>query len=501
MDSNKAFSDKLFYFPVIVLGIYFIIRLVNQSQMLWAFPLDSKNDVPTYLAFLYWFKVYGFHGYVPHWLNGFVLFDVYPPGWIFFTYPIYLVTNNLLYATYISLILMFILGAIVIYFWGKSEGFGLAKALAFYFLFFVSPMAVGDFIKQGRMPEMLAWIFFLALSAIVFHYRDKIVNWNFVWCAPLFAGLVITHQVETLLFSFVVLGLLLTRKNLKEIGIIISTFIFGLGLSSFWLIGFLQKSSETTILNVNFGKWLLDFSRGFQLANIALVILPIVLLVLFYFYWRSYHFSKRELLFFSPALILSILVLFRLTLFIPLLNSVYPDPYQLFMLLFIVYFLLKIKYQLFSKKIKFLACIGLVILPLAFVAISILHTSWFVPHTSQAKEALSILPEIDGKYIALGPFPLDEVYHASIDSYAAIYYGIDTSSGLNYVQANPGHWSNILKLGQSVIAKDCNNINSLLLKTNTTNVMAYEDTCDLMEACGLYKKVKKEHFCIYKTRQ
>ncbi len=501
MDAKRdSIKDIWFYFPIFILGAYLIIRLINQSQMLWTFPLDSKNDTPTYIIFLYWLKVYGYHGFVPQWLNGFILFDVYPPGWVFSAYPIYLLTNDLLYTAYISLIINYAIAAVVIYLFGRSQRMSFAKLTAFFALFFISPMAVGDFIKQGRMPEMLAWLLFLALSAIVFYYKDKKTDWKFLWCAPLYAALIITHHVELILFSFVVLGLLLTRKNIKEISMILITFIFGVLLSSFWLITFLRRLNDTAILGVNFGKWLLDFSGGFQLGNIALIAMPLAMLLVFYFYWMSHNFSKRELLFFSPALILSVLVLFRLTLFIPILKNVYPDPYQLFIMLFTTYFFLKTRYEHISKRIKNIAIIVLILLPVMFITVSMLHTPWFVRHSPLSEEMISILPEIDGKFITLGPFPPDDAFQASLTAYGSIYFGLESSAGYNYVQANPEHWNNILELGQSVIKEDCNEIRNLLEKTKTTDVLAYEKTCGLMDSCGLYKKIKKEHFCLYQTK-
>lgn len=500
MHPNKeGISDKWFYLPILILGVYLVIRLINQSQMLFTFPFDSKNDLPTYMTFLYWLKVYGYHEFVPHWLNGFVLFDVYPPGWFFFAYPLYLLTNNLLYTTYISILLMFLIGAIIIYFFGKSQGFSLARTSAFFALFFISPMAIGDFIKQGRLPEMLAWLFFLAISALIFYYKDKRIDWKFLCCAPLFAALVITHHVETLLLGFVALGLLLVKKNWKERGLVIITFIAGFALSSFWLVPFLKKITHTTILNVNFGKWLLDFSGGFKMGNIALIIMPIVMLLLFYFYWRSHNFSKRELLFFLPALILSALVLTRLTVFIPFLNNIYPDPYQLFILFFITYFFLKTKYELIPIHFKNACKFGLIAIPMIFISVSVFHTAWFIPHTDLTKEVISILPEIEGNFITMGPFPPNDAAQPSIEAFGAINYGLNSSAGLNYVQAEPKHWQNILDLGQSVIKEDCSDIVSLLKETKTTEVLAYEETCNLIETCGLYKKIKKEHFCIYKT--
>ncbi|MEK6916163.1 MAG: 6-pyruvoyl-tetrahydropterin synthase-related protein, partial [Nanoarchaeota archaeon] len=306
---NLPFKNNRFYYlPFLILLPYLIIRLINQSQMLWQFPFDYTNDISCYIAFLHWLKVYGYHGFVPNWFNGIVLFDVYPPGWAFFAYPLYLLTNNLLYTVYSLLIIMFLLGGIVIYFLGKTQNWSFAKITGFYALFFMSPMAIGDFIRQGRQPEMLAWLLFIAIIGIIFYFKDKSITWNFLWCTPLYAALVLTRQMETILVSFIMLGLALTRTKIKEIGIMAITFGLGLLLSAFWWIPFLQKASQTNVTLEAAGSWLLDFTHSFTFGNIILIIMPIVFLVLFYIYWKAKGYAKKELIFFLPLLLLSIAV-------------------------------------------------------------------------------------------------------------------------------------------------------------------------------------------------
>jgi len=240
---DKSISDKLIYFSIIILTAHFIARMIDHAKIISTFPLDASNDISCYLAFLHWFHIYGFHGFVPNWFHGIILFDVYPPGWVFFVYPIYLLTKNVLVTAYISLILQFTLGGIIFYFLGRMMKLPLLKTVAFFCLFFMSPMAIGDFIKQGRLPEMLAWLFFILLCTIILYFKDKEIDWSFMWVAPLFAGLILTHQAETILMGIVALGLLLTRKKLKELFIMFLAFGTGTALSSFWLVSFLKEHS------------------------------------------------------------------------------------------------------------------------------------------------------------------------------------------------------------------------------------------------------------------
>ncbi len=130
-----------------------------------------------------------------------------------------------------------------------------------------------------------------------------------------------------------------------------------------------------------------------------------------------------------------------------------------------------------------------------------MHTPWFIKHSSISKELISILPYINGPFITLGPFPAEDAFQGSIAAYAAIYYNINSTAGYNYIQANPQHWRNIQILGINVAKKDCNGIYEYLIKTKTTDSLAYGETCSLLESCGLYKKIKKEDFCLYKTKK
>lgn len=500
---KKGIRDAWFYFPIIALSIYFIIRLINQSQMIWFFPLDYTNDIPCYLAFLHWFKLYGFHGFVPNWFHGIILFDVYPPGWVFFAYPIYLITKNVLVTSYVSLIIKFILGGFVFYFLGKVMKLSKVKTIAFYCLFFMSPMAIGDFIKQGRLPEMLAWIFFLGIITAIIYYKDRIIDWNFMLIAPLFAALVLTHQAETILLAIVVIGLILTRRNITELFIIGASFSVGLILSSFWWLPFLNKAASTTVSQVLYSKWLLDFSRGFKVANIALVILPAILLGLFYFYWKSHRFKKRELLFFSPLLILSVLVIFRLTLFIPLLKHLYTDPYHLLFLFAILYLFFATDWSRFSKSFKRIIQIGLTLVPIAFIVISAIHTPWFIKPGDSGQELLTVLEEVDGIYniLPMGEIATTDAFEGAVLSYGAIYLNLNSSSGFAYIQAEPEYWENVKTLSKSFYGQDCEKILEYMDITRTEELITNNEGCNFLESCGLNQKVKKEYFCLYRLEK
>jgi len=114
-------KDKWFYFPTVLMVLYFLYRLWDFSKWAYIFPMEKTNDIASYIAQLYFLVNYGFHQVVPHWENGFILFESYPPGWFYFALPLYYLFRDYLVATFASVILMFV----IIF---------LAKNCFFYFL-------------------------------------------------------------------------------------------------------------------------------------------------------------------------------------------------------------------------------------------------------------------------------------------------------------------------------------------------------------------------------
>src|SRR3989344_8746879 len=106
-ENYKEIDEKAFYLVIILLAIYLLIRLINQSSIINDFPFDFVNDISSHMAKIYFLDQYGFREIVPYWYNGYDLFKFYPPGWFYFTFPLYKMFNDIQLAAYISIILMF----------------------------------------------------------------------------------------------------------------------------------------------------------------------------------------------------------------------------------------------------------------------------------------------------------------------------------------------------------------------------------------------------------
>ena len=120
---NNKVNSKWLYLPIIILTLNFIYRLIDQSKMIKYFPLDYNNDGSSYMAQLFFMKVCGFHEMCYYWYNGFTNFLHSPPGWYLFTLPIYNFFNVVNVATYISMVSIFTISFVIIYFLYHKFGF------------------------------------------------------------------------------------------------------------------------------------------------------------------------------------------------------------------------------------------------------------------------------------------------------------------------------------------------------------------------------------------
>src|SRR3989344_1570674 len=126
-ENYKEIDEKAFYLVIILLAIYLLIRLINQSSIITDFPFDFVNDISSHMAKVYFLDQYGFREIVPYWYNGYDLFKFYPPGWFFFTLPIYKLLNNIQLAAYTSILLIYVIGVTFFFILGRKLGLSRKK--------------------------------------------------------------------------------------------------------------------------------------------------------------------------------------------------------------------------------------------------------------------------------------------------------------------------------------------------------------------------------------
>lgn len=502
MDAKKSeIEDKWLYLAVILIGLFLIFKLYDSSKIISQFPLDQNNDLSSYIGQLHFLKQYGFHQNVPNWYNGFTSFLLYPPGWFFFTLPIYLISGNILLATYISNILIYLVGFLSIYLLKKFAKLSWAKALFLYLFAFANPIAVGNFIKLGRLPELLSFSLFIMLFAFFIYYKEKESTKGFILLSFLYAGILLTHPSFFVVSSFFIPSLFILKKGNGKAWIS-AMFAFALLLASFWLIPFIKSSRQTALTqNIAFTglSRLLDFRKEFFFDNLFSFILPVFFLACFYFYYKSLSSKdkRKEVLFYSIPLVFSLLFFFRIAAFIPVVNQPYPDSYNIFFIFLLIFFFVKTPIERFGKLIPLIKFI-LVALPFLLIASSLLFVPNFRSHNNIDKEIVSVLPEINGKYLITNmPYPTS--YYAFY-SYGAIYYNLSTPNGW-YPQAVSK--SLLEKIGglQQEIGKqepDCDKLSSLLRELEVSYIIADKKYCDRKNICNiLQQKDKKENICLF----
>ncbi|MDD5178454.1 MAG: hypothetical protein PHT54_04220 [Candidatus Nanoarchaeia archaeon] len=473
---------KLFWILNFILGGYFLYRIIDQSKILRIFPLNYTNDVGSYMASLFFMAKCGLNNLCPYWYNGFVAFTTYSPGWQFFTMPFYWITNNILTATWISWILMFILGFIFILILGKNERWNLSKIIFFFLFLFGNAVAVGGFIREGRMPAMFGFVFILAMFALVLYYKNRDLDWKFfVYLILIEVPLILSHPQEALLGQFLLLGLFLI-KNLKEkikiaIGVVLSLLI-----TMFWWLPFIKNLGNNNILGNVQGGWIWVFSGTELLTQVVGFLVPLALLILFYFYYKQ----KKSILFFSPILALALLFMLRLTPFIPFLRNISPDPFIMLFLIFVLYFLLSIR--LFPKFIEKMLPVLLIMIVLFSVGISHFKTPYFWEYTQGEYDMLELLPYGGDRFFMVYTAPKTS-HPKSFYAYVPIYYNYTTPGGF-YPQIPTKEYDDLLyELPKMVFDGNCERTNELINELNINYLFAYASYCDRLKECG-YENIR-----------
>tara|TARA_Y100000310_G_scaffold345815_1_gene470401 strand:- start:14883 stop:16352 length:1470 start_codon:yes stop_codon:yes gene_type:complete len=483
-------KDKWFVFPILVLFIHFIYRLVNQSKILKVFPLDYTNDWSSYMAQLFFLDNCGYSNFCEYWYNGIITLKFAPPGWYFFTWPLFKLTNNVLVSAFSSLIIIFILGFIVFYFFGRLNKFSLTKIIAYFLFFFGNAVAIGNFIRLGRVNELFAWLNFLVFAFILLWYKDKRIDKNFFWSSLFFAIILISHQATAVLSAVLLFGLFLIKKG-KEKFYVVLTGLISLLLSSFWLIPYILGFFNTEAVNV-----VLTGPLSFSLSEIAMRLVPLLLFVTFYFYYKSNNESKKEFIFFLPTLIVALLLFLGITFYVPILKFVYPDSHIYFFIFLIIYMFFKIDFNVFNNLYKKIIFIGLILLPLISVAFNVVVTPNFIEYTDLEKDTLEVLERVQGRYIILADGFYSTSYSRAYYSYGAIFLNKSTSSGW-YQQYTTQEYFAKLKMLNTYLKNNDPRLLENLQFLNTNEIIGYDESCDRLKEFNFEERFKKGRVCLF----
>src|SRR3989344_5847698 len=437
----------------IILLTNLAFRLINQSQMMFTFPFDG-TDWATHIFELWALGEYSFYGFVPYWYNGYILFQHYNPGWYLFSLLFLKLSGDILVSSFVSIVVLFCLILVGIYLFGKTQKFSTLQIITFFAFFAGNALAIANFIRNGRTPELAGWTIFIFLAALIFYYNDK---------------------------------------PLKEKIYVVLCSLVSLSIISFWLIPLLRDFDSTYVSILNYSARFYDMG----LFDIGLnIVLPIATIILFVLYWQQKNYSRTELIFFAPVLIFSALLALKLTPILPILNKLYPGPTAIFFLFFALYFLLSLKIN--TKTAKLSVSIIILILALSSVAINTIDTSLFPQRTDFQKEVLSIIPNIESKYIIAGEGP--EFINWGIYTYAAIYHNKSTIWGgwqttgftSNYQRRVVGAHNELINSNCAAFAEKLNDLGG-------NEVLGIKNVCATLQSCGFKEKISTESFCLYEV--
>ncbi|MBS3171251.1 hypothetical protein J4449_01420 [Candidatus Woesearchaeota archaeon] len=481
----------------IILFVYLIYRLINQSKILTFFPLDITNDISSHIAQLYFLKVCGFHNLCQYWYNGYELFKFYPPGWFFFSYPILLIFKKPELASYISIILMLLLSFIAIYKIISLKEKSWLLSVSFFLFLFASPASISGFFRLGRVTELFAWVIFLFLTYLILKYKDKKFDFNFIYFIPLYTILIFSHPTVTIIFHFFLLSLFLVKfKDTKQLLALTIYVLLGILFSAFWWYPFVTDlgESRTEEFLPELRNRFFDIQGQWTSTVILITILPLLTLILFYLYYNSKNKDKEELLFYSPILLLAVLVITRIVTFIPYLNFVYPEPYFTFFLIFSLILFFNTNY---SEKIQKILPSILVFLIVISTLVSINETSLYPNHTELEITTLELLSKTQGSFIIIDP-PNPTSYVKAYYSYAPIYLNLTTPSGWSTSELSEAHNKLLIKITDEFKNRKCADFKQTSEILELKNIIAYNGFCSIKEKCNLKEIIIKNNACLIK---
>jgi hypothetical protein len=498
---NKVgLPDKWLVIPVIILGILLLWKIIERGNLLYVFQMDFTNDISSYMARLYLLAKYGFHQTIPEWYNGNgVLFRFSPPVWYYFTLPIYWITKNVQSATYISILIMYALALVFTFFLFKKEKISPIKRIALFLFFFASPIAIGNFIRLGKVVELLGWVIFIPAFILLLHYKNKRLDKNFLWVIIPYSLLMLTYPPLFITFSLLTLGLFLIKKQ-KERMLIIGVLILVALITSFWWYPYITLSGNFMGGNREHLKDLISSPLRLWADNLTITLVPIIFLVVAYFYIKSAKEKNKEMIFLYPTAIFSLLLLTRVLAFIPILTDVHADSYNFFLLFVTIFLLFKTKVEVYPKNIKKLIPIMITGMVVIGVIIVFMLIPPYKQHSAQDKEVINIMAEISKENTKSNVIILSTKTHpAMYYAYGLIYYDMHTPAG-NLAEEMPIPYQNKMEeMLQYYNREDCNNFLEYLSYFKVDDVIAEKDKCGFLKSCRLQEKKTTENVCLYST--
>ncbi|MDD5178594.1 MAG: 6-pyruvoyl-tetrahydropterin synthase-related protein [Candidatus Nanoarchaeia archaeon] len=485
---------------LIASGIFLIIFLIKNIILinsLVRFPLYHLGDLSNHMSELFFLTNYGYHSLVPNWFNGFILLESYAPLFFFMLSPVYLILKSYTSTMVIGLILIYALGFAAVLFLSKTQKLG--NTIPLFLLIFANPLMINNITNIGRFPETIAIVFMMFFIGLILYYKNKEIDIKFmILFIIIYSLIILAHPYVTLITSIIIIPSFFLIKNLKDKIKLIVLAIISLLITSF---------SWKPFLNI-LGKPLKELNPLTELLSIKSIIsfntiILIAFLVIFFIYWNKNK-SRKDLIFYSIPTIISILLLTRIAVIIPLLNKIPPNTFNIFYLVITLILFFKIK-EFKIKNLEFNKYIGIILILIALVSIPLVYLqheqSYSKDNPELNKEIIQLYPLIDDRFIILSK----TLEHDNLLAYGVINYNLTTPSG----SYHPAARKEILEQGliedtqyfKKAFDFNCEKTKQLMNKWDIIYILSHGEHCTFLKECN-FKEIKTmNEACLYKNER
>ncbi|HLC36449.1 MAG TPA: hypothetical protein VJK05_02475 [archaeon] len=468
-----------------MLAIFFFVLIFKVFTLFSGFP---STDYSSHMASTVFLERYGFHGVVENLYNGFVLFQLYPPGFFFFELLLFKLTNNIVLSFLISIAIMFS-GAIILFFFIGKELKLKVEEKPFLFLFAFTSFPIITNFFFGRLQEILSWILFLAGILILIHYKEKKLETKFFISFTFLLSIFILIYPKILILFFInLLGFFLI-KNKKDKLIITATVFLSLLLTSFWWVPSILNFQNLSLPEYNF--FLL-----YYLKNPSIILTNIIPFIYFTGYlffsifagWKFFQYRKDSHL--QPILLFSFLCFSFAILLIPLMK--YIDPFSISFFFLINTLILFVKEKNFIEKNSFKLFI---FVSITLSLIALIGLPFFT------RDALSppfkLLEETDSRFAVIS-----DNFQLNLDLYAysAIFYDLSTPFGWKTELQSKESEALMHSLSPLCKANSCSELKSAFKKINAEEIISNDACCNSLTQCNFTIKKQIQNWCLVSVK-
>ena len=503
---TEKIIEKLFYFSIILLGLYLLIRLINQSQVMWIFPLDFANDYSAHIAKIHFLVKYGFSTIVPNWFNGFPVLKYYHPLSAVYGSIISRIVGSPQVAIFLAMISFYIAGFFACYKIIKNfvkDSQAKVYSIILFLFIFANPIAIGYFLRIGKYAELMGFVILLCILNLFISNKEKELTAKFYIIFSILEGLLLLAHISVFIASlFLVLGFWLSRKGLKERISFFISFLVSLVLTSFWWIPFIFGMQKTFVSSFyGLQRTMLSSYGGTFFDIFTSFLLPLIFVGIFVFYYKIEHIRKKEFYFYLPSLILGILIVFRIAAYLPWINRPIIDTYNNFFMILTAILLLnlfiRLEESVLVQKLKLLNLIKIItaIAIIMGIILSINFTSFFPKYTQENKDLISTFEKINEKEsIWLVGF---SSYSKAYYSYSAVHNNLYTPYGWGEESVPTEYRDKLQLVGIYYNNNECDNFKEVLKELKATKLIGYKDECLKIDKCEFNKLSHEKDICVY----